>query len=176
MTAAKRIALMLVIGVLAAGLTLALAACGEGDDDNGDNGGAGVEEPTEAMDGEMGDHDAEDAQEVTVTTSDQFAFDPSEITVTAGHPVHLTLDNSGAALLHDWNIDDIPVEHVAVDGVAHEHEGDGDMEPALHVAADAGDTATIEFTPLEAGEYAFYCTVPGHREAGMEGTLIVEEE
>jgi uncharacterized cupredoxin-like copper-binding protein len=27
---------------------------------------------------------------------------------------------------------------------------------------------------LEAGEYEFYCAVPGHKEGGMEGTLTVE--
>jgi uncharacterized cupredoxin-like copper-binding protein len=27
---------------------------------------------------------------------------------------------------------------------------------------------------LAAGEYVFYCDVPGHRDAGMEGTLTVE--
>jgi plastocyanin len=33
------------------------------------------------------------------------------------------------------------------------------------------DTATGEF---EAGKYTYYCSVTGHREAGMKGTLIVE--
>ncbi len=27
---------------------------------------------------------------------------------------------------------------------------------------------------MKAGKYVFYCTVPGHREAGMEGTLTVD--
>lgn len=32
----------------------------------------------------------------------------------------------------------------------------------------------MRFTPMEAGEYEFYCSVEGHREAGMKGKLIVE--
>ena len=42
-----------------------------------------------------------------------------------------------------------------------------------------GKTATIThatttmFVTLKAGKYNFYCSVPGHEDAGMHGTLIV---
>ena len=38
----------------------------------------------------------------------------------------------------------------------------------------AGEQALVLFIPTEPGTYTFYCGVPGHCEAGMEGTLIVE--
>jgi plastocyanin len=36
-----------------------------------------------------------------------------------------------------------------------------------------GGTSEVKVT-LKAGKYTFYCSVPGHREAGMEGTLTVK--
>ena len=41
-------------------------------------------------------------------------------------------------------------------------------------APPGGGSGTLEFTPTEPGEYEYYCTVPGHKEAGMLGTLVVE--
>jgi plastocyanin len=34
-------------------------------------------------------------------------------------------------------------------------------------------TQSVDLPNLAAGKYIFYCTVPGHREAGMEGNLTV---
>lgn len=50
-------------------------------------------------------------------------------------------------------------------------EQDGEDVAKTDVITNDTDTVTAE---LEAGEYAFYCSVPGHREAGMEGELTVE--
>jgi len=37
-----------------------------------------------------------------------------------------------------------------------------------------GESSTVQFTANMAGTYAFYCTVFGHKDAGMVGTLIVD--
>lgn len=50
-------------------------------------------------------------------------------------------------------------------------EGNGVDEKGATVQD--GGVSRIDVT-VEEGEYAFYCTVAGHREGGMEGTLTVE--
>ena len=46
-------------------------------------------------------------------------------------------------------------------------------EPKLHVAAGTGGKATLTFTPSKPGTYEYYCSVAGHKEAGMVGILTV---
>ena len=58
-----------------------------------------------------------------------------------------------------------------VNGGVVEHDFTID-EANVKIATPATETASGSFT-LPAGTYAFYCSVPGHREAGMEGTLTV---
>ena len=51
-------------------------------------------------------------------------------------------------------------------------EGDGEDLAASDVVADGKSTEAS--ADLEPGDYTFYCSIPGHREGGMEGTLTVE--
>lgn len=104
--------------------------------------------------GMMGGHDestpvAEGARRIAVAGT-SFAFDPEVITVTAGEDVAIVLTSDD--LVHDFTIDEIDV----------------------HVAADRGETAEGGLRADKPGKYTYYCTVAGHRAAGMEGTLVVE--
>jgi mono/diheme cytochrome c family protein len=62
------------------------------------------------------------------------------------------------------SVNDASVPHnIALEGGGVDEVGD--------VVQDGG-TSTIE-VDVQPGEYTFYCSVPGHREGGMEGTLTV---
>ncbi len=112
--------------------------------------------------------------DVSLVATD-IAFNVTRLEVPANQAVRLTLENSGA-LEHDFSIREIDVRDVhTAEGEADDHAMSEDVhELDLHVAAlPGGGRGTLEFTPTEPGEYEYYCTVPGHKEAGMLGTLVV---
>lgn len=112
-------------------------------------------------------------QEVRVAAS-EFAFTPAMIQVEAGKPVRLTLLNQGS-IEHDWSIAEILVSDVKTTTDAHGHDmGTMSVQPKLHVAAVAGKSSVIEFTPTRPGTYDVFCTVAGHKEAGMVAQLVVK--
>jgi len=116
-------------------------------------------------------------QELTIEATD-IAYSLNQIEVVAGQPVKLTLKDNGS-LDHDFSILEIPVvttgEAETMPGHDMSTMTDMGSGPQLHVAATAGTSNTIEFTPTKPGTYEFFCTVAGHKEAGMIGTLVVKE-
>jgi plastocyanin len=65
------------------------------------------------------------------------------------------------------------VERGSLDHTFVVEDGDGNtIEPKLAVGGGTErDSGTYT---LEAGEYDYFCDIPGHRGQGMEGTLTVE--
>jgi len=105
----------------------------------------------------------------------EFAFAPVALSVRAGQPVTINLQNYGA-VEHDWSVREIEISGEAKSSgdtqSGHMMGGMGN-EPKLHVAAGIGGKGTLNFTPSKPGTYEYYCTVAGHKEAGMVGTLTV---
>ena len=108
----------------------------------------------------------------------EMAYAPIDVKGVLGRPVTIRLKNEGL-LEHDFNVMGIRASGVkAVDvGVSSSHgSAHGSAPEAVHVAAGPGKTGTLTFTPLVAGEFPVACSVPGHKEAGMVGTLTVTSE
>jgi uncharacterized cupredoxin-like copper-binding protein/mono/diheme cytochrome c family protein len=94
--------------------------------------------------------EAPDAATAQNVTAFDIYFEPKEITIPANTDVSFTLPNDGAAA-HNFSIDELGI--------------DIDMPPG------STEETVINAPP---GTYEYYCNVPGHKEAGMVSTLVVE--
>lgn len=86
----------------------------------------------------------------TVTASN-YQFTPNKITVKKGDNIQITLNNQGGT--HDFVIDEFNVASNQLSG---------------------GDNDLVTFVADKTGTYEFYCSIDGHRQMGMVGTLTVQ--
>ena len=92
----------------------------------------------------------EDSTAPIVIELQDIRFVPPDLSVPANKPTTVTLENTGAAP-HNFSIDELGI--------------DEDLDP--------GESKEVEINAA-AGQYKYYCNVPGHEAAGMVGTLTVE--
>ena len=105
-----------------------------------------------------------------------FAFTPDTLEVNAGEVLEITIQNVEAAV-HDFTIDKIDADvHVSYLGGTGEHaHGMSETDADVHFALTEPGSGVVHLKIHEPGEYVFYCSVPGHEEAGMVGKIIVGE-
>jgi|SRR5215203_777369 len=156
---------------------LALVACGSDSSTDGDTspvGGAVEDVEDKAGEAKEGAEDAageakegaEDAKndaeddgatsstfEVEADPNGDLAFTEDEATSKAGK-VTVSFTNS-SPVPHDVRIE----------------SSDGKEIGGTEVISESNESAKVDLKP---GDYTFFCSVPGHRQAGMEGTLKVE--
>jgi plastocyanin len=92
------------------------------------------------------------SEALAFSSSNALKFDPSKADAQTGIAKITLNDESGEHTLH--------------------FEDGKTLFETLHVT-NAGDSVSGRAFFGEAGDYVFYCTIPGHREAGMEGIVTV---
>lgn len=90
------------------------------------------------------------SENFTLVKGYNFGFSPNTIRVKQGETVKLRLKSSDSP--HTFTIDELNVNRQFT----------------------FGKDADAVFTADKKGTFQFYCAVPGHKESGMIGTLIVE--
>ena len=81
----------------------------------------------------------------------EFSFAPNTVTLKAGQAATISLKNTGS-IEHDLSVSDA----------------------GFKLTVPAGQTADKALTIAKPGTYEFHCSVSGHQDAGMKGTITVE--
>ena len=138
---------------------LALVACGGGSDTSsseetaGGQAGTTQEEKEGGKEAEGGTAGSGSVIDIEADPSGNLAFTTDSVTAKAGNDT-VNFTNS-SPVPHDVKIEDESGEEVG----------------GTEVISEGSNSAEVE---LEPGTYTYFCSVPGHRQAGMEGTLTVK--
>jgi uncharacterized cupredoxin-like copper-binding protein len=114
---------------------------------------------------------AEASRTIEIFASDDFSFDPAEVTVSSGEVITFRVVNNGQ-LVHDFTLgdeatqDEHEEEMAEMGGMAHD-------EPNVLGLA-AGETKEMTWRFGEEGTVIFGCHQPGHYAGGMRGLITVE--
>lgn len=151
----KKVAALLALALA----SIALVACGSSDNSTGTTATSGGESTSGATTGGGGKEEGSGGSggsstlDIEADPGGELAYTSDTETAKAGK---VTVDfTNPQALTHDVQIEDSSGKEVG----------------GTELIASGSDSTTVDLKP---GTYTYFCSVPGHREAGMEGTLTVK--
>ncbi len=100
-------------------------------------------------------------------------YEPDELTLKVGQPYKLTLKNIGQ-VAHDMVGGSFFDERVIALRMVNSRVGRVMADHINSIYVRARNDSELWLIPLEAGEYTFFCSLPGHRDGGMEGVVRIE--
>ncbi|HEY3106898.1 MAG TPA: plastocyanin/azurin family copper-binding protein [Gaiellaceae bacterium] len=142
----RALLLILPLAACAAAVVLALAACGGGGGSATTGGGGG------ATTGGGGGGGGGSTVQLAADPSGALKFDQTSLEASAGS-VTINFTNQ-SSLPHNVKL-----------------EGPGVEDQGTDTITGSSTSVTVDLQP---GEYTFFCSVDGHRAAGMEGKLVVK--
>jgi uncharacterized cupredoxin-like copper-binding protein len=151
------------LGGLSLMAALALTACG--------GGGGTAASPSPAAGGNGG---GAQTIEVSADPSGQLQFAERTLQAPAGQEFSVHFRNP-APVEHNWVLVE-PGQEDAVANAALAQAGNAIGLDGVISATEVhqqNEEETVTVPALEAGEYQYICTVPGHYQAGMRGTLTI---
>lgn len=105
-------------------------------------------------------------------------YSPTNLVLTKGKTIDIKLINSDG-VEHDFEISNFPHTKESEKSEHHHNHGGHDYHSkennneVFHLHVQPNSISNVTLTPLKKGSYQFYCTIPGHKEAGMVGILVV---
>ena len=147
--------LLRILALLAVTLVVAIGA-GCGDENGGDTTSATTGTATDTT--ETGTNTTGEGGGTTPVSMDEFSFDPKDLSVSSGDT--LEVKNDGAV-----------AHNLTIEQGSDPNEKSGKLAGTSTFQGGESEDLTVDLDP---GKYAMACTVSGHRDAGMVGTITVK--
>ena len=134
-------------------------------------------EEHEVREAEISEYRAEQAEEVE-EGEEPISEQPTDEAPVQGGELALTSPEAGDLIFEPDALEaeagEVVIDYTNPSEVPHNVAIEDDSETLAQGETVTGGDNAAATAELEPGEYVFYCSIPGHRESGMEGILTVK--